>query len=184
MKNRLFIIAFLLIGISVGALALSNKYLKPTGGMSTTFTPTGYIKAELRDVEIISRGSGIVYLAEKDGETLLPIFISEDQAQTIALLKNDVTLERPLMHDLIGRVLDYGDIRLQYITVDRLEEGVYYATIVLQNGKSIRIDARPSDSIIIALTENAPIYVSKELLLNEGITTHPPIDNMGKGYSA
>jgi bifunctional DNase/RNase len=183
MKKQLLIIALVLIGISIGALALSYKYLRPTRGMTTMGVPSGYVQAEIKDVEFISHGSGVVYLSEKGGSTILPIYISEEQARTIVMLMNEIPSERPFMHDLMGSLLDNSNMRVDYVSVDGLEEGIYYATIALRNGKFIMIDARPSDSIILALRENAPIYINAELLKKEGITTHPPIDILRGGFS-
>ncbi len=183
MRKHLIIVMIVLAGLSIGALTLSHRYFRPTSGMLKVGAPTGYIEAELKDVEIIGRGSGVMYLAEKGGSILLPIYISEDQARAITLLTGEVPSQRPFMHDLFGRALDYGNLKLEYVSVDRLEGGVYYATIVLQNGKFVAIDARPSDSIIIALSKKAPIYLNEELLRNEGMSVHPPVDDLGGGVS-
>ncbi len=183
MKKQLIIIALTLVGISIGALALSYKYLRPTSGMLTLGAPSGYTQAELRDVEIIGHGSGVVFLAERGGDKVLPIYISEDQAQTMVMLISEVSSERPFMHNLMGRVLDYTNLKLEYVSVDRIEDGIYYATIVFMNGKSLVLDARPSDSLILALSKDAPIYVNEELFREEGIAIHPPVDAIGRSFS-
>lgn len=181
MKKPLIILALALLVVSLSALALSFRFLRPTTGM-LSIIPSGYVKAELADVRI-DQGSGVVYLNEIGGTRILPIYISGDQAQIISMLMNKNPTERPLMHDLMGRLLDYSNLKLEYITVDKLEDGVYYSTIVLRNGRSFSMDARPSDSIILALSKNAPLYVSEELLKNESMKTHPPIDSLRKGFS-
>ncbi|MFQ5814930.1 MAG: bifunctional nuclease family protein [Candidatus Hydrothermarchaeaceae archaeon] len=182
MKKQLILIALALVGISIGALTLSHKYLRPTSGMLAVRAPSGYVHAELRDVEIIGHGSGVIYLAESDGGSVLPIYISEAQARTIAMLISEAPSQRPFMHDLMGRLLDYSNLRLEYVSVDKLDDGIYYSTIVIKNGKSFVIDARPSDSIILALTKGVPIYINEELLRKEGITTHPPVDVIRRGF--
>ncbi len=178
MKKQLILIVLALAAMSIGAIFLSHTFLSRTSEVANAAAPTGYIEAELRDVEIIGPGRGVVYLAEKGGISVLPIYISEEQALAITLLENGADTQRPMMYDLLGRVLDNSNLKLEYISVDRLEGGIYYATIVLQNGKSVAIDARPSDSIIIALTKNAPIYLSEKLLNSEGVSMHPPVDDL------
>ncbi len=181
MKKRFLVLALALLA-GTSALALSYKYLRPTAGMLTMGVPSGYVQVELRDVQV-DHGSGIIYLSEIGGPRVLPIYISSDQAQTITMLLNEVPSERPMMHDLMGLVLDYGNLRLEYVTVDKLENGIYYSTVVLRNGKSFSLDVRPSDGIILALSRKVPMYVSEELLKNESVRTHPPVNALGKGFS-
>jgi bifunctional DNase/RNase len=71
---------------------------------------------------------------------------------------------RPLTHDLMVRMMQKVNARLQRIIITHSKEGTYYATLVVdRGGSSEEIDARPSDSIIIALKFKAPIFVSKNL---------------------
>ncbi len=170
-----FLLLAALVGIGLGALILSRLYLTPNPTLDQGTAPAGYVKVEVRNVEVGHSG-GVMYLGEKDSDTTLPIFIGEAQAQIIGRLLNNGTPERPLMHDLLREVLDQADMKLAYISVDRLDKGVYYATVVFENGKLIEIDARPSDSVILALRNGAQIYVKGELIEKEGVSQHPPVD--------
>ncbi|MEE8168876.1 MAG: bifunctional nuclease family protein [Candidatus Hydrothermarchaeales archaeon] len=162
-----------LVGIGLGALAFSHVYLKPTP-LSRNI-PSGYVEVEITDVEISHTG-GVMYLREKDSDSVLPIFIGEGQAQIIIMLMNNVSPDRPLMHDLLEEVLNKVGIKLSYISVDRLDKGVFYATLVLENGRTLDIDARPSDSVILALSYGTPIYVHEALMRQEERFQHPSDD--------
>lgn len=181
MKKRFLVLALALLA-GVSAFALSYKYLRPTAGLMIMGVPSGYVQVELKDVQV-DHGSGLVYLNEIGGTRVLPIYISSDQAQTITMLLDGIPSERPMMHDLMGLVLDYGNMRLEYVTVDKLENGIYYSTVVLETGKSFALDARPSDGIILALSRKVPMYVNEKLLKNESVRTHPPVNGLRKGFS-
>ncbi|MBI1729274.1 bifunctional nuclease family protein [Candidatus Acetothermia bacterium] len=70
-----------------------------------------------------------------------------------------------MTHDLLMDVIETVGCRIDKIVMDNIEETTYYATIFLrdQNGKALEFDARPSDSIAIALRASAPIYVTENV---------------------
>ncbi|MCD6209028.1 MAG: bifunctional nuclease family protein [Thermoprotei archaeon] len=112
------------------------------------------------------------YIVLVKGETwdneVLPISIGGFEAVSINDALEGYTPQRPMTHDLIVNILNELDVEVEKITIDALINNIYTATIVLKevrNGKVIRhhIDARPSDSIAIALRTKAPIYVSESL---------------------
>ena len=71
---------------------------------------------------------------------------------------------RPSTHDLAERILQRLHGRVKEVIITHSREGIYYATLVLEReGKSLEIDARPSDSMILALKSKAPVFVSKRL---------------------
>lgn len=100
---------------------------------------------------------------------VLPIFIGVNEAIAIERALKGIRLERPMTHDLLVNILETLEIRIERITIDALlENSIYTATIVLTknvNGKEQHyyIDARPSDSVAIALRAGAPIYVASHL---------------------
>ena len=113
-------------------------------------------------------GSYIIELTKKGGQEkwVLPLVIGvcEAAAATRTMEKTEST--RPLTYDLFMNVFAALNAKPTHIVISKLEAGTYYAIIVLQDnaGKSIEIDARPSDSINIALKANIPIYTTKEVL--------------------
>jgi len=108
----------------------------------------------------------VVILQENVGERKLPIFIGVAEAQAISILLQGMEYARPLTFDLFGSVLEQLEVRVEGIRVTKLVENTFYAVVTLvdHNGKVIYIDARPSDSIALALRTRAPIYVSEKVM--------------------
>lgn len=109
--------------------------------------------------------SFVVILQEKDGERILPIWIGRAEAESIAAHLNGVHRERPMTHDLATALIVSLGGTLRRVQVTRVEESTFYAEMhVVVSGAPHVIDARPSDSIAIALRLEAPIYAADELL--------------------
>jgi len=113
----------------------------------------------------------VVILEEKAGERRLPIFIGVAEAQAISILLQGMEYARPLTFDLFGQILDNLEVRVEGIRVTKLVDNTFYAviTFVDDNGKVSYVDARPSDSIALALKTKAPIYVSAKVLSTAAI---------------
>jgi len=107
----------------------------------------------------------VVLLKEREGERILPIWIGPNEAGVIALELSGMSYKRPLTHDLLKAVLNGCNARLQKVIVSSLKDNTFYAKfyILASENEIIEIDARPSDSISMALKMNAPIYISEEL---------------------
>ena len=107
----------------------------------------------------------VVLLKERDGSRVLPIWIGMNEASVIALEISGVQYKRPLTHDLMKAVLNGFNASLQKIIVSSLRDNTFYAKfyILASENAIIEIDARPSDSIAMALKMNAPIYISDDL---------------------
>jgi bifunctional DNase/RNase len=89
----------------------------------------------------------------------------------IQMTINGVKKERPLTHDLISSILLGLDARLEHIVVNDAREGTFFARVLLRmenelGKKIIEIDARPSDSIVLALQQKRPIYVARQVFSN------------------
>ncbi len=109
--------------------------------------------------------SYVVVLQEKDGARLLPIWIGQPEAESIVLHMHNVKRARPLTHDLVRSLIMGMGARLLDVNITRVQERTYFAELHLQHaGKLVTIDARPSDSIAIALRLSAPIFAAEELL--------------------
>ncbi len=107
----------------------------------------------------------VVILEEKDGERMLPIWIGPSEASAIAWEMAHMNFSRPLTHDLLARVLDSLGGDLQKVIISRVESNVYFAEMIIRrNGEVISIDARPSDSIAVALRLEADIFADEDLL--------------------
>jgi bifunctional DNase/RNase len=107
----------------------------------------------------------IVVLREAEGERLLPIWIGPVEAQAIRRLLSGETFPRPLTHDLIQNLLEGMKAKVSRVVIARLEDNTFFADIiVMREGGILSVDARPSDSIAIALRAGAPVFVNEELL--------------------
>ena len=119
----------------------------------------------------------VVILKEHNGSRALPIWIGMNEASVIALELSGMAYKRPLTHDLMKSILNGFNAVLQKIVVSSLKDNTFYAKFyILASGNSIiEIDARPSDSIAMALKMKAPIYISPELE-DSLIDLSPPSD--------
>ena len=107
----------------------------------------------------------IVVLQERDGDRMIPIYIGNAEANAIAMELADVKFERPLTHDLMQQVIIGLGAKLSRVVLTRVEKSTYYAELHLRRDDHvIQIDARPSDSIAIALRLKAPIFAAEDLL--------------------
>ena len=109
--------------------------------------------------------SPVVILHELDGERMLPIWIGPGEASAIAMELAGMKFARPLTHDLAASLVRGLGGSLQRVLITRVQDNTYYAEMVIRRGAElISIDARPSDSIAIALRLEAPLFTSEDLL--------------------
>jgi hypothetical protein len=109
--------------------------------------------------------SPVVILKEKDGDRVLPIWIGPAEASAIAMELAGVKFARPLTHDLLRQVIMGLGAQLNQVSITRVQDNTYYAELdIRREDHVIQIDARPSDSIAIALRLQAPIFTSDDLL--------------------
>jgi len=108
----------------------------------------------------------IVLLHDETGEDILPIWIGILEASSIATQLENIELARPMTHDLFASVLKQLGARITKIVINDLNENTYFARISLadREGRIFEIDARPSDSIAMALRAKADIYVEESVL--------------------
>src|SRR5919107_4403782 len=114
-----------------------------------------------------STNSYVVILQEKDGNRLLPIWIGQPEAESIVMQMKNVRRERPLTHDLCKHLILGMGGSLRRVQITKVQKNTYYAELHIQQRGSadvVSIDARPSDSIAIALRLAAPIYAQESLL--------------------
>jgi bifunctional DNase/RNase len=112
-----------------------------------------------------TNNSPVVILQEVDGGRVLPIWIGPSEASAIAMQLADMEFSRPLTHDLLCSVLTGLGGALQKVIITKVESSTYYAEmIVRRNGEVFSLDARPSDSIAVALRVEARIFAQESLL--------------------
>ena len=113
----------------------------------------------------------VVILKDEKGDYALPIWIGIAEATSIASAIKQVTMARPLTHDLMRDVFDELGVRVERVVVTDLKDSTYFAELVLSVGeKALIFDSRPSDAIAIALRASAPIYVTQQVLDQAKVT--------------
>lgn len=107
----------------------------------------------------------VVILTDSAEESYVPLVIGPAEANAIALVLENVDVPRPLTHDLLlNSILALGATVDRAILTD-LADDVYYAELhFLQEGKTVRVDCRPSDAIALALRAGAPIFVEEKIV--------------------
>ena len=110
--------------------------------------------------------SYVVVLQERGGTRLLPIWIGQPEAESIVRHMHSVKNARPLTHDLVRNLILGMGAQLRRVQITRVEKSTYFAELHIQRGDTlVHIDARPSDSIAIALRLTAPIFAAEDLLV-------------------
>jgi bifunctional DNase/RNase len=106
----------------------------------------------------------LIFLSDPLEQRALPICIGLFEANAIYSEMQGIQHRRPLTHDLLQRVIQKVNGRIHRVIITHHKEGIYYATIEMdKDGTLVEIDARPSDSIAMALKFEAPIYIAKSL---------------------
>ncbi|TFC24512.1 bifunctional nuclease family protein [Cryobacterium sp. TMT1-3] len=102
--------------------------------------------------------------------TVLAIVVGEQEATSTLIALSGEAPPRPLSHDLMKTLIDTVDAHLERVDVTRIDEGIFYAEITLGTAAGpFVLDARPSDSVALALRAGAPIFVADDVLQAEGI---------------
>jgi hypothetical protein len=130
--------------------------------------------------------SPVVILQEQGGPRVLPIWIGPGEASAIAIELAGVTFARPLTHDLLKQVIVGLGGTLRRVLITTVQENTFYAELhIHRQDEVVQVDARPSDSIALALRFHASIYANEALLdlpgdrpsLETGTGTEPgPLD--------
>jgi hypothetical protein len=107
----------------------------------------------------------IVILREAEGQRILPIWIGPGEAQAIRRILSDEPFPRPLTHDLLVILLEGLKAKITRVIIADLRENTFFASVIVEREKEVlSVDARPSDSIALALRAKAPIFVNEKLL--------------------
>lgn len=148
---------FLLWGIVVGSVFLSScrsgaKINQP-------------VEVDVRQVGFDPfSNSPVVLLQDKHGQKTMPIWVGISEAQAIELQLQGAVPPRPMTHDLLKNILEQVGVEIDKVLVTDLKGSTYYARIHLLNGgKAMEVDSRPSDAIALALRFHRPIFVERAL---------------------
>ena len=109
--------------------------------------------------------SPIVVLKDETEKFFLPIWVGIFEANAIALQLENVATPRPMTHDLLKNMIADLDARVARVVINDLRDSTFFAQIrVITGGKTLEVDARPSDAIALALRTEAPIFVAQSVL--------------------
>ena len=116
-------------------------------------------------ITITDKGNAPTVLLHVENTHFMPIYIGLWEAISITNALNHETLPRPITHDLITEMLTRLSVSLIALHIDAIEDGVFFAKLILCQGDREEIlDCRPSDGIAIALRMKAPILVAEEVV--------------------
>lgn len=120
----------------------------------------------------------IVLLRQENLERYLPIWIGPFEAESITISLQEIEVARPQTHDLLLKSIGALGARLMRVEVIALKGDVFYGNLVLElNGEVVNVDARPSDSIALAVRAHVPILVNLEILNEAGIVPEEDIQS-------
>lgn len=112
----------------------------------------------------------VVILRENGSDRYLPIWIGPAEADAIAVKLQDLSVPRPLTHDLLREVIDKLGGNIRHILVSDLQNDTFFATIAIEiNGAQEDIDCRPSDAVALAVRAQVPIFANESVLDKAGI---------------
>jgi uncharacterized protein len=111
----------------------------------------------------------MIWLRSSDGQMVIPIVIGSTEAMSIYVELTGERAPRPLTHDLLKNILDHFESQVQEVRIVDLKEGIFFAELIITvEGRQLRLDARPSDSIALALRYKAPVYMAEAILKEAG----------------
>ncbi len=164
----------------ISVLFLCAFWMCPSPVLAPPAEPGGkdLVKAEVHQVGRDSDDQYVVFLRDSETGRLLPIWIGPCEAMAIWRKLNDEAFPRPFTHDLFHNVMKEAGVRLRSIVIDELrplEEGglrsTYFAVLTLQSpdGTTFKMDARPSDSMALAVRMGLPVHVVRGIVDSHGI---------------
>jgi bifunctional DNase/RNase len=118
------------------------------------------------------RQDQVIVLKEKEGERQIPIVIGFMEASSIKIKVSGVDVPRPMTHDLLVNVMQVMGAGLARVVIDKLVNNTFHAKLEIKakDGTVKAVDARPSDSIALAVRFKAPIFVAEEVLQKSSLS--------------
>ncbi|MEI7999317.1 MAG: bifunctional nuclease family protein [Candidatus Omnitrophota bacterium] len=124
------------------------------------------IKVELARIIIDEkRQDQVIVLKEKNGDRQIPIVIGFMEASSIKIKIANMEVPRPMTHDLLADIIENLGAKIERVLIDKLVHNTYFAKLEIKTkeGEVKIIDARPSDSVAMAVRFKAPIFVAEEV---------------------
>ncbi len=138
-----------------------------TGDFSPALVVGGMRELMVAGIAVDEESGGPVLLLRDPSEEsrFVPLRIGEAEAVSIMLGLRGEPTPRPLTHDLLLEVLAALEATLENVCLNRLEQGVCYASLYIRrsSGQTVEVDARPSDSVALAVRTGSPIFIVEEI---------------------
>jgi uncharacterized protein len=134
--------------------------------------PAGYVEVTVLQVVQQDDEGAAVLLLDESTSTVLPIFIGGTEATSIALRSRGIMPARPLTHDLLDSIIRKLRGSLVKVQVDKLEDKIFHGSVfvrIASEKRIVRVDARPSDAIALAIGNRLPIYIARKVLDEAGV---------------
>jgi len=169
------------IWLATSACSQAGTAAKVSPAAAADTEPLLQVNVYRLDVDPASQ-QPVVTLVDSDEKRAFPIWIGLAEARAIHSELQGMEHFRPLTHDLLARIIDKFDGKIQRVIITHAKDNVFYATLVIKKDETFfEIDARPSDSIVMALKFNAPIYVARTLFEKMSIPIKAP-KKIGEDY--
>jgi bifunctional DNase/RNase len=149
--------------------------------LSANPAPPLLVRVEVKDVVPLKelKQHAVVLVSKEDG-MVLPLFVDETAAVAIAFRLMGRPTPHPLAHDLLDRIVPSLGGRLTEVRIDGLKDHVYQSHVVIQQAnRQLVIEARPSDAVSMALAAKVPVYTTRQVMAQGGIS-RSEIDSFGK----
>lgn len=123
------------------------------------------IEVEVKGVMPTQNGCA-VFLG--NGDKTYIIYVDQAIGNSISMSLNKIKKERPLTHDLIQNIFLGFGVEVDRVVINHFDEGTFYARLIMHMEnelgiKYIEVDARPSDSIVLAIQSGKPIYTARHV---------------------
>lgn len=127
------------------------------------------VPMQLREIQAYEgqgHGAQILILSEVDGSRQFPIYIGFHEMDALDRAIHRKMAPRPLTHDLILNVIESMGGELERVIVDDLRDETFYGKlgVRIKDGEEVLVDSRPSDAIVLAARQGAPIFVAEHVL--------------------
>lgn len=122
-------------------------------------------------VPLESESASVLVLRQKGSATVLPIFVGKNEGTAIDLRLKRAPAGRPLAGDLLDRTIHALGGRVTRVRIEGGDSAVFVARVTLQQaGRRVEVEARPSDSVALAVASRAPIFATRAVLEQAGLT--------------
>jgi len=131
--------------------------------------PAGYVLMKPK-AQLDASGGNALLLIDQSEQHVVPIFVGNTEALSIGLRLQGEHYGRPLTHDLLDELLRRLGAKLSSVQIDAIRANVFIGTVVVRDrdGTLIKVDARPSDAVALAIGDKAPIFMAEQVIARAG----------------